>query len=130
MALQKLFGKKDSNTQKPVDNTQKVENALSQPVPAEQQVLEAYYGVLYKPVISEKSTRLQEQGTYAFFVHQHTNKIIIARAVAARFGVGVVSVRIVKMPRKKVRKGKFTGWKPGRKKAFVTLQKGHKIELA
>ncbi len=86
--------------------------------------------ILQRPVISEKANRLSETGTYAFFVSERANKIMVGRAVEARFGVDVLHVRMVCTPYKKVRRGRFTGRKGGYKKAFVTIRPGQKIELA
>ena|SRR3989344_1693242 len=86
--------------------------------------------VLWRPVISEKATHLSETGTYTFFVSERANKIMVGRAVSARFGVEVLHVRVVSTPYKKVRRGRFTGWKGGYKKAFVTIRPDQKIELA
>src|SRR3989338_9870652 len=72
--------------------------------------------VLRRPVISEKATRLSETGTYTFFVSERANKIMIRRAVAARFSVEVLNVRVVCTPYKKVRRGRLTGWDGGGKK--------------
>src|SRR3989338_3580552 len=86
--------------------------------------------VLRHPVISEKANRLSETGTYTFFVSERANKIMVRRAVSARFGVEVLNVRMVSTPYKKVRRGRFTGWKGGYKKAFVTIRPDQKIEIA
>lgn len=85
--------------------------------------------ILRSPVISEKASRLHETGTYTFFVSERANKIMIGRAVAVRFGVEVLHVRVVCTPYKKVRRGRFTGKKGGYKKAFVTIRPDQKIEL-
>src|SRR3989338_6181343 len=86
--------------------------------------------VLRHPVISEKANRLSEAGTYTFFVSERSNKIMIKRAVASRFGVEVLKVRVVGTQYKKVRRGRVTGWKGGYKKAFITIRPDQKIEFA
>lgn len=88
------------------------------------------YHIIKQPVISEKSTKGNERGSYTFFVHPKANKIMIAEAVHARFGVDVVQVRVIQTPAKRVQRGRQHGWTEARKKAIVTLQKGQKIELA
>lgn len=89
------------------------------------------FGILQRPVVSEKASRLSEAETYAFFVPEYANKIMIKRAAAARFEVDVVAVRLMHVPYKKVRRGRITGWKSaGQKKALVTIRKGQKIELS
>lgn len=85
--------------------------------------------ILQRPVISEKAHKLSETGTYTFFVSERANKIMIRRAVATRFSVEVLSVRVVCTPYKKVKRGRLIGWKGGYKKAFVTIRPDQKIEL-
>ncbi len=88
------------------------------------------YQTIKQPVISEKATRLSEHGTYAFFVSPRANKGVVAREIAARFGVDVVAVRTIPGRAKRVRRGTTRGWTTARKKALVTLRAGQKIELA
>ena len=86
--------------------------------------------IIQQPVISEKANRASEKGTYVFLVLERANKIMIKRAAEAQFGVEVVGVRIANMPYKKVRRGRVIGRKEGKKKAFVTVKSGQKIDLA
>ena len=88
------------------------------------------YAIIKKPVISEKATYQKDHDSYAFFVHPRANKVLIAEAVHARFGVDVVAVRTAAVPAKQVRRGRHIGWTEARKKAIVTLRKGQTIELA
>ncbi len=89
--------------------------------------------VLKKPILSEKSTRLGEQGQYVFEVHPDSNKIEIRKAVEARYHVGVTDVRTVMIhPRVRTRytrTGYISGKTPRRKKAIVTLRKGQTIDM-
>lgn len=85
--------------------------------------------VLQKPLITEKLTRLQAEGKYAFKVDKYANKTEIKRAVEKRYPhVKVAKVNTMIMPSKP--KGRFTrsGYVPGRskvwKKAIVTLKEG------
>lgn len=117
MALRNLFTKKSVEKKE-----QKVDDA-----PAGGYM---EYGVLRAPVISEKASLLAERGTYVFIVRQGANKITIKKAVSARFGVDVVSVRIGKKPQKTIRRGAHTGCRHGYKKALVSVSAGQKIELA
>ena len=50
-------------------------------------------GIIYRPIVTEKMTHLQEKGVYAFAVDPGANKIDIARALAKKFNVTVVDVR-------------------------------------
>ncbi|MGB9697078.1 MAG: 50S ribosomal protein L23 [Ignavibacteria bacterium] len=90
--------------------------------------------ILIRPIITEKNTLLQEaHNQYAFEVDKNANKIEIARAIEKKFNVRVLSVRtaIIKGKQKTqfTRRGRFTGYRPDRKKAIVTLHKEDKIDL-
>ena len=86
--------------------------------------------VLKRPVITEKSTLLQEQGKYVFEVLPQANKPQIREAVERAFEVTVSSVNIVKIPgeRRRLRNGRWLVSKPT-KKAVVTLAAGDTIQL-
>lgn len=87
------------------------------------------YTVIRKPLMTEKSTILAGQNQYVFQVDKGANKPQIKQAVELAFGVKVKAVNVMNM-RGKVRRfrgGPAAG--PGWKKAIVTLEPGHKIEL-
>ena len=90
-------------------------------------------GIIYRPIVTEKMTKLQEKGRYAFEVDPLANKIDIARAVEKRFNVKVTNVRTMNMKGKTksqmTRKGRFVGKTSHFKKAIITLKEGDKIEL-
>ena len=56
--------------------------------------MSSVYDVLLKPVVTEKSTMLQEQGKYVFEVTPTANKIIVKEAIEKAFDVNVLSVNI------------------------------------
>lgn len=90
-------------------------------------------GIIFRPIVTEKMTALQDKGLYAFEVDVHSNKIEIARAVAKKFNVTVTNVRTMnykgKTKSQMTRKGKFQGKTSRFKKAIVTLKEGDKINL-
>ena len=90
-------------------------------------------GIIYRPIVTEKMTNLQDKGYYAFAVDPRANKIEIARAVEKRFNVTVTNVRTMnikgKMKTQMTRKGRFAGKTSHFKKAIITLKEGEKIEL-
>jgi large subunit ribosomal protein L23 len=90
-------------------------------------------GILYRPLVTEKVTRHQDKGLYAFEVDSRANKIEIARAVEKKFTVKVKSVRTInykgKSKSQMTKRGKFTGKTSHFKKAIVTLKEGDKIDL-
>ena len=83
--------------------------------------------LIRRPLISEKSTKLKETtNTVCFEVAPNANKIEIARAVTALFGVKVAAVRVANREGKWKRMGKFIGQRRDWKKAYVRLAPGEK----
>lgn len=86
--------------------------------------------ILIQPIVTEKMTRLMEEGRhYAFKVAKDANKIEIRKAVEARYpGVQIKEVRTMvvrgKRRRQFTKKGLVQGRKPSYKKAVVTLVSG------
>lgn len=85
--------------------------------------------VLVKPVITEKATNLVTANKYVFMVAGNANKISIAKAVSAIYGVKPVAVNIINRQGKKVARGKVRGQRSDSKKAVVTLKKGETIKI-
>ena len=85
--------------------------------------------VLEKPMITEKSTILQESGKYTFRVAPKANKVQVKEAVEMSFDVTVVDVNITKTHGKRKRYGSRMTKKPDIKKAIVTLAEGDRINL-
>ncbi len=87
--------------------------------------------VLIRPVVSEKSYALQEEGVYTFIVHPDASKPEIHAAVETNFGVEVVKVNTLNR-RGKARRDRRTnrvGRRPDTKRAIVTLAEGESIEI-
>jgi large subunit ribosomal protein L23 len=86
--------------------------------------------VIVRPLMTEKSMRLKEdQNTVTFQVRTDANKVEIRHAVETVFNVKVADVRTISLEGKLKRMGKHQGRRADWKKAIVTLQPGHKIEL-
>ena len=86
--------------------------------------------VLLKPLMTEKSMQQKEElNAISFRVAVDANKVEIRQAVERAFNVKVATVRTASHDGKWKRMGKFEGRRPAWKKAVVTLQAGHKIEL-
>ena len=86
--------------------------------------------VIIKPLVTEKSTHLQQtRNAYAFHVHPRANKPQIKQAVEQIYNVKVVDVRT--MTRKgKPRRTKFKMTHgPDWKRAIVVLDENSMIEL-
>ena len=86
--------------------------------------------ILIRPIVTEKMTRLSEEGkNYAFEVQTAANKIEIRKAVENRYpGVSVKSVRTMivrgKRRRRFTRRGLIEGRQRSYKKAIITLSDG------
>jgi len=87
------------------------------------------YRLLLKPLITEKATHLGAENKYLFVVKVEANKIEIAKAVRAAYGVKPVKVNLIKMRGKHVTRGRITGQRRAWKKAIVTLAPGETIKI-
>ena len=85
--------------------------------------------VLKAPIVTEKSTLLQEQGKYVFKVDPKATKRDISRAIEAAFDVHVKSVNTLKTHGKIKTYGRSRTKQPDTKKAIVTLASGETIQL-
>jgi large subunit ribosomal protein L23 len=80
------------------------------------------HDVIRRPVITEKATILKEQEhTLCFEVHRRATATEIRRAVETVFKVKVVDVRVVNTRGKRKRLGRYEGYSPDWKKAYVKL---------
>ena len=88
------------------------------------------FQALKRPVITEKSTLLQEQNKYVFDVLPEANKAQVKEAVERAFEVTVVSVNMIASNKERVRRGNGQ-WLTRRsdKKAVVTIAPGDTITL-
>jgi large subunit ribosomal protein L23 len=86
--------------------------------------------ILIAPILTEKSTRLSEEGRhYSFRVASGANKIEIRQAVLARYPeIDIKEVRTMvvrgKRRRQMTKRGLVKGRRPSYKKAIVTLRTG------
>ena len=85
--------------------------------------------ILLKPVVSEKSYGLLDEGKYTFIVDPGANKTQIRLAVEAVFGVKVTGVNTLNRPGKRRRTRYGWGQRPDTKRAIVTLAEGQTIDL-
>ena len=85
--------------------------------------------VLIKPVISEKSYRLVDDGKYTFLVAPEANKTQIRQAVEQVFRVRVTSVNTINRPGKRRRTRYGWGKRADTKRAIVTLAAGERIDV-
>ena len=85
--------------------------------------------VLKKPQITEKAGNLGVLNQYVFVVDIKANKITIAKAVKAIYGVKPTAVRIIRCQGKTKRYGRTIGRRKDWKKAIVSLPAGKTINL-
>ena len=89
-----------------------------------------YLDTIISPNVTEKSTSLSEFNKVVFKVHKGANKNSIKKSIEKIFKVNVIKINTVNMNGKvKLVKNKKS-FKPGYKKAIITLKKGQSIDLA
>ena len=87
-----------------------------------------HYQIIRRPIITEKGLGVKElQHTVVFEVAAGATKTEIKEAVQLIFKVKVSSVRTANYPGKERRRGKFAGYRPDWKKAYVRLKSGEKM---
>ncbi len=90
--------------------------------------MKSAYQIIRKPIITEKGLGVKEtEATLVFQVAAQATKTEIKEAVQSIFKVKVDSVRTANFPGKERRRGKFAGYRPDWKKAYVRLKEGEKM---
>lgn len=86
------------------------------------------YDVIRRPLITEKGMGVKEtQGTLVFEVALKATKTEVKQAVETLFKLKVEAVRTAVVEGKERRRGKFSGYRPDWKKAYVRLKAGEKM---
>lgn len=86
------------------------------------------YDVLRGPVVTEKSETIRAlEQTLCFRVNPKATKTDIKNAVHKVFGVEVAGVRTASYKGKMKRRGRYFGYRPDWKKAYVKLRDGQKM---
>ena len=89
-----------------------------------------YLDTIISPNVTEKSTALSELNKVVFKVHKGASKNSIKKSIEKIFKVNVIKINTINLKGKtKLVKNK-RAYKPGYKKAIVTLKKGQNIDLA
>jgi large subunit ribosomal protein L23 len=90
--------------------------------------MKSAYQIIRRPVITEKGLGVKEtEATLVFEVSSKASKTEIKNAVQSIFKVKVETVRTANFAGKERRRGKFTGYRPDWKKAYVRLKAGQKM---
>jgi large subunit ribosomal protein L23 len=86
------------------------------------------FGVIKRPIITEKGLdQKEEKSVLCFEVDVHANKRDVKNAVEKLFKVKVASVKTLSFFGKERRRGRYSGYKPDWKKAYVRLKAGEKM---
>ena len=89
-----------------------------------------YLDTVISPNITEKSTSLSKFNKVVFKVHKGASKNSIKKSIEKIFKVNVMKVNTINLKGKTKLVRNKKAYKPGYKKAIVTLKKGQNIDLA
>ena len=86
------------------------------------------YTVIRRPLITEKGMTIKEtQNTLVFEVAEKATKTEVKQAVETLFKIKVAAVRTAIVEGKERKRGKYAGYRPDWKKAYVRLKEGEKM---
>ena len=85
---------------------------------------------IISPNITEKSTSLSEFNKIVFKVHKGASKKAIKKSVEKIFKVNVIKINTINLKGKTKMVRNKKSFKPGYKKAIITLKKGQSIDLS
>lgn len=97
--------------------------------PSKKAVPSALAKVLLRPVVTEKSAIIASLGQYVFKIDRRANRLQVAAAVKAVYGVVPTKVRIQNLRGEPVRFSRRFGKRSAWKKAIVCLPKGKTINV-
>ena len=89
-----------------------------------------YLDTIISPNVTEKSTSLSEFNKVVFKVHKGANKSSIKKSIEKIFKVNVIKINTINLKGKNKIVRNKKAFKPGYKKAIVTLKKGQSIDLS
>ncbi len=90
--------------------------------------MKTVFDTILAPVLSEKAYEGYSGGRYVFWVQPGTNKTQIKQAIEQVFKVDVVKINVANLAGKTKKRGRFAGLRPARKKVYVTVASGQRIE--
>ena len=86
--------------------------------------------VLRHPRVTEKAAMLAERyNQYVFNIIPHATKLQVKEAIERLYHVNVEGVRIINVPSKRARLGRYLGRTNAQRKAIVKIQQGQKIDV-
>ena len=89
-----------------------------------------YLDTIISPNVTEKSTALSDFNKVVFKVDKGANKKSIIKSIEKIFKVNVIKINTINIKGKNKLVRNKKSFKPGYKKAVVTLKKGQSIDLA
>ena len=89
-----------------------------------------YLDTIISPNVTEKSTALSDFNKVVFKVHRGASKKSIIKSIEKIFKVNVIKINTINIKGKNKLVKNKKSFKPGYKKAVVTLKKGQSIDLA
>lgn len=135
MALRDIFKKKKKEEKKTKLVDKKEEVKIEKPIEKDlekrkkEKIVTNPWRILKSPHITEKATELTKKNYYVFKVFPQANKTEVKKAIENLYNVDVLDVKIIKIPKKRRRLGRVSGWRKGYKKAIVRIKEGQKIEI-
>jgi large subunit ribosomal protein L23 len=92
--------------------------------------MKSLYDVIKRPLLTEKGAHLKEaENKVLIEVDTSANKHEIKQALEEIFKVKVEKIATLKVRGKIKTQGRSSGRRPDRKKAWVTLKKGEKLDF-
>ena len=86
------------------------------------------HDIIRRPLVTEKGVTMKDtERTLCFEVAPNANKVQVKHAVEKLFKVKVAEVRTSVFEGKMRRRGRFSGYRPDWKKAYVKLKDGEKV---
>ena len=88
--------------------------------------------IIFKPIITEKTTNLVKKGFYTFAVSKFSSKGKIAGAIENIFKVNVIDIKTIGVRgkiKRSIDKKRSLYKRPDYKKAIVRIKQGQKISL-
>jgi large subunit ribosomal protein L23 len=86
------------------------------------------HSIIKRPIVTEKGiTKKDSENTLCFEVAADANKTEIRHAVQTLFKVKVAEIRTSTTAGKLRRRGRYSGYRPDWKKAYVKLKAGEKM---
>ena len=89
-----------------------------------------YLDTIISPNVTEKSTSLSDFNKVVFKVNKKANKQSIKKTIEKIFKVNVIKINTINIKGKNKLVRNKKSYKPGYKKAIITLKKGQSIDLA